>query len=104
MLYRLTTIVLLSLSLGGCYRVAVETGAAHSSTRIDRPWQMSFAAGLVPPPEINTQADCPNGVARVETQRSFLNQLAAAITGSIITPMDTRIVCAAGPATAEAQR
>lgn len=97
MTYRFAAIAMLSLALTGCYRVTVETGAPPSPTRIERPWQMSFAAGLIPPSEINTQADCPMGVASVQTQRSFLNELASAITSSIITPMDVRIVCAAGP-------
>lgn len=97
MRYRFIAVAFLGLSLSGCYRVTVETGAAHAPTSVDRPWQMSFAAGLIPPPEINTQAECPEGVARIQTQRSFLNQLAAGVTASIITPMDVRIVCAAGP-------
>jgi hypothetical protein len=97
MLYRALAFALLSLVVSGCYRVTIETGAAHAPTSVDRPWQMSFAAGLVPPPEINTQAECPAGVARIQTQRSFLNQLAAGVTSSIISPMDVRIVCAAGP-------
>jgi hypothetical protein len=97
MRYPFAAIVFLSLAVNGCYRVTVETGAAHAPTRIDRPWQMSFAAGLVPPPEINTQPECPQGIARIETQRSFLNSLAAGVTGSIISPMDVRIICAAGP-------
>ena len=87
----------LCITASGCYRVTVETGAPGTPTSIDRPWQMSFAAGLVPPPEIDTRAECPMGVARVETQRSFLNVLAGSITSSIITPMDVRVVCASGP-------
>jgi hypothetical protein len=97
MRYRYVAVALLGLTLTACYRVTVETGAPYSPTRIERPWQMSFAAGLVPPPEINTEAECPMGIAQIQTQRSFLNELAAAITSSIITPMDVRFVCASGP-------
>lgn len=97
MRYRLLSILIVGFALTGCYRVTVDTGAAHGPGRIDKPWQMSFAAGLVPPPELNTQADCPLGVAQVQTQRSFLNLLAAGVTSSIITPMDVRVICAAGP-------
>lgn len=81
----------------GCYRVTVDTGAPPGPARIDRPWQLSFAAGLVPPPVIETAAECPMGVSQIQTQRSFLNSLAAGVTSSIITPMDVRVVCAAGP-------
>jgi hypothetical protein len=94
---RLMVAPLLGLALTGCYRVTVETGAPYAPTVIERPWQMSFAAGLVPPPEIETQPLCPQGVAEVRTQRSFLNELASMVTSGIITPMDVRIVCAAGP-------
>lgn len=97
MRYRIVAVALLGLTLTACYRVTIDTGAPQSPTRIELPWQMSFAAGLVPPPEINTETECPVGIARVQTQRSFLNELAAAITSSIITPMDVRIVCASGP-------
>jgi hypothetical protein len=97
MRHRIMALAFLSLLVSSCYRVTVETGAAHAPTRIDRPWQMSFAAGLVPPPEIDTQADCPQGVAVIQTQRSFVNSLATGVTANIISPMDVRIVCAAGP-------
>jgi hypothetical protein len=97
MRYRLAILSVAAFVLAGCYRITIDTGAQQAPTRIDRPWQMSFAAGLVPPPEINTQADCPNGVAQIQTQRSFLNWLAAGVTSSIITPMDVRIICAVAP-------
>ena len=87
----------LALGLTGCYRVTVNTGAPQAPNQIERKWQMSFAAGLVPPPVINTQSQCPNGVARVVTERSFLNVLAASVTSSIITPMQVVVTCASGP-------
>lgn len=87
----------LALGLAGCYRVTVNTGAPPAPNQIERKWQMSFAAGLVPPPVINAQSECPNGVARVVTERSFLNSLAAAVTSNIITPMQVVVTCASGP-------
>jgi hypothetical protein len=86
-----------TLALGGCYRVTVNTGAPAAANQIERKWQMSFAAGLIPPPAINTQADCPQGIARVVTERSFLNSLAAGVTSNIITPMQAVVTCASGP-------
>ncbi len=41
---------------------------------------------------------CPNGVARVETQQSFVNGLVAWITFFIYTPMTIMVTCA-GPDT-----
>jgi len=81
----------------GCYHVTVITGAPTSPTVIDKPWQNSFVIGLVPPPELNTKDTCTQGVARVETERSFLNGLVGAITQSIYTPMRVVVTCASGP-------
>ncbi len=85
--------------LSGCYHVTVVTGAPASPTTLDRPWQNSFVLGIVPPPEINTSTVCPSGVAKVETEQTFLNGLVGAVTQSIYTPIHTRVTCAAGPVT-----
>jgi hypothetical protein len=52
---------------------------------------------LVPPAELNTKEQCPQGFAVVETERSFLNGLVGAITYSIYTPMHVKVTCAGGP-------
>ncbi len=81
----------------GCYHVTVVTGAPEANNTIDLRWQKSFVYGLVPPPEVDTQGDCPNGVAKVETQQSFLNGLVRSITYGIFTPMQVNVTCASGP-------
>lgn len=86
-----------ALLLTGCYHVTVVTGAPEAQTKIAKPWQMSFVYGLVPPPEINAQAVCNNGVAKVETQVSFINGLVGALTWSLVTPMQVDVTCASGP-------
>ncbi|MEJ2503824.1 MAG: Bor family protein [Gemmatimonadota bacterium] len=62
---------------------------------VEEAWAHSFIAGLVPPSTVNVASECENGVARVETQHSFLNGLVAAITFSIYTPMQITVTCAA---------
>jgi hypothetical protein len=96
---RMTRIVSLValVALGACYRVTVNTGAPPAPTVIDKQWQLSFVYGLVPPPEIDAKATCPQGVASVVTERSFLNGLVGAVTYSLITPMHAKVTCAAGP-------
>ena len=88
-----------ALAVGGCYRVTVITGAppADAPEVVDHPWQKSFVYGLVPPPEIETKEQCPQGFAVVMTERSFLNGLVGALTYSIFTPMHAKVTCAAGP-------
>lgn len=82
---------------GGCYHVNVITGAPASPTVIDKQWQNSFVYGLVPPDEMETKGQCSRGVAKVETERSFLNGLVGALTWSIYTPIHVTVTCASGP-------
>jgi Bor protein len=49
----------------------------------------------VPPSTVSTAEKCPKGVAKVETQHTFLNQLVGALTLEIYTPMQIRVTCAA---------
>ena len=86
----------LLLPTAACYHQVVETGRPAGSTVINKPWQMSFVYGLVPPPAVNTAAECPGGVATVETQHSFLNCLVAGISFGLITPIQLTVTCASG--------
>ena len=85
------------VALGACYRVTVNTGAPPAATVIDKPWQLSFVYGLVPPPAIDAKQTCPQGVASIMTERSFLNGLVGALTSNNFTPMHAKITCASGP-------
>ena len=88
--------------ISGCYHAVVETGRPAGSQVIDRPWAMSFIYGLVPPPVQNVSDQCTNGVARVETQHSFLNSLVAGLTFGIVTPMRITVTCASGTSSLDA--
>jgi hypothetical protein len=94
---RFASLVVAAVVCSGCYHVTVITGAPPSAQTIDLPWQMSFAFGLVPPPAVATNPPCTQGVARVETERSFLNGLASAVTSGIVTPIHAMVTCASGP-------
>lgn len=80
--------------LGGCYHAIIETGLAPSPTVIDQPWAMGFVAGLIPPSPVQAMQRCPKGVAKVETEHSFLNALVGGFTFSIVTPMHIKVTCA----------
>ena len=90
------------LALAGCYHAVIETGRPAGTTVISKPWAMSFVFGLIPPPVENVAQQCTNGVSKVETQHSFLNGLVAAVTFSIITPMQIDVTCAAAGGNDEA--
>ena len=87
----------LVLLCGGCYHVSVITCAPASPTVIDKQWQNSFVFGLVPPDQLESRGQCNWGVAKVETERSFLNGLVGALTANIYTPIHVTVTCASGP-------
>jgi len=82
-----------ALLVAGCYHVTVVTGTP-AATQVDKAWQNSFVLGIVPPAELNVKDQCSSGVAKVTTERSFLNGLVGAITYNIYTPMHVNVVCA----------
>ena len=94
--------VVAAFALTGCYHAVIQTGRPESTDVISIKWANSFIFGLVPPPIVETASRCTNGVAKVETQHSFLNGLAAVVTFSLYTPMQIDVTCAArGAASAE---
>lgn len=94
--------VIAAFALTGCYHAVITTGRPESSDVISNKWANGFIYGLVPPPIVETAAQCTNGVAKVETQHSFLNMLAQFITFGLYTPMQIDVTCAArGTASAD---
>ena len=82
--------------LAGCYHATINTGLPPGNQTIEKPWAAGFVYGLVPPSTVEAASECANGVARVETKLSFLNQLVAGITLGIFTPMAIQVTCASG--------
>lgn len=94
--------VVAAFALTGCYHAVIQTGRPESTDVISIKWANSFIFGLVPPPIVETASRCTNGVAKVETQHSFLNGLAAVVTFQLYTPMQIDVTCAArGTASAD---
>jgi hypothetical protein len=87
-------LILLATSTAGCYRATVDTGRTPSGQTIRNDWAHSFVGGLVPPATVQTAQQCPAGVARVETQHSFLNMLVTSLTFGIYAPMTITVQCA----------
>jgi hypothetical protein len=83
------------LAFLGCYHATVETGLTPSTVVVEKSFAAAWIYGLVPPSTLSTAAKCPNGVAKVETQLSFVNQLVGIITLGIYTPMEIKVTCAA---------
>lgn len=81
-------------SLAACYHATVETGLTPSTQVLEQSFASSWIYGLVPPKTVQTASRCPDGVARVETELSFLNQLVHLLTLGIYTPMHIKVTCA----------
>lgn len=90
--------------LGGCYHATIETGLPPSPQVIDQGFASGWIYGLVPPKTVTAASKCPSGVAKVETELSFVNQLVSFLTLGIYTPMHIRVTCAAGPSASAGAR
>ena len=94
--------VVAAFALTGCYHAVIQTGRPESTDVISLKWANGFVLGFIPPAAVETASRCTNGVARVETQHSFLNMLATVITVFMYTPMQIDVTCASrGTASAE---
>jgi len=93
---RLSQVVVVAslVALAGCYHATIDTGLTPSTVVIDKSWASGWLWGLVPPSAIETAKKCPQGVAKVETQLSFLNQLVELLTLGIYSPMAIKVTCA----------
>ena len=81
-------------ALPACYHATIETGATPSTTTIEKNFASGWIYGLVPPSTVSTAAQCTSGVAKVETQLSFVTQLVSILTLGIYTPMAIKVTCA----------
>jgi hypothetical protein len=88
--------------VAACYHATVETGLTPSTQVLEQSFASSWIYGLVPPKTVSTTSRCPGGVAKVETQHSFVNQLVGFLTLGIYTPMHIRVTCAQAAASARA--
>jgi hypothetical protein len=95
--------LLMMAAFTGCYHAIVETGRTPNGQVIENEWAHSFIGGLIPPSVVETASQCPNGVARVETQHSLLNMLAASLTWGLYSPMTITVSCA-GPTALDTSR
>jgi hypothetical protein len=93
------SLIAASIALSACYHATIETGLTPSTQVLEQSFASSWIYGLVPPKTVETASRCPDGVARVETQHTFVNQLVGFLTLGIYTPMHIRVTCAQAGAT-----
>jgi len=93
---RVLLLLVLLLLPSACYHATVTTGLRPSAVKIENRWASGWIYGLVPPKVVETMGRCPSGVAQVDTQLSFVNQVVSFFTFGIYTPMEIVVTCAEG--------
>ena len=94
----LLALAVMAVASTACYHQVVNTGRPASTTVVDKPWVPTFIFGLVEAKPIDVRAQCPQGVAVVTTEQSFLNGLVGGLTLGIFTPQHVTVTCASGTA------
>lgn len=83
----------LLIASAGCHQVRIDTGLQPGETVYEQEWNMAFAFAIFPA-QVDASEYCGGRWARVETKQSFLNWVVSALTWNIISPMESRVVCA----------
>lgn len=83
----------LLIASAGCHQVRIDSGLEPGETTYVEEWNIAFAYAIFPA-KVDASGYCGGRWARVETKQSFLNWVVAAVTTAIITPMESRVVCA----------
>jgi hypothetical protein len=86
-------VLLSSVLLTGCYHQVVQTGLPAGGTKIAKPWTATWIFGLVPATPIDVRAQCPSGVATVDTQLTVPNWIATVLTLGVFTPRSVTVTC-----------
>lgn len=93
----LPTLLAFGLLLTGCFQTRITTENEPSNRTIEEKWAPGFINGLaMTGTNIDAAERCDNGVAVVETEISFLNQVVSGFTFGIYSPMTIRVTCAQG--------
>ena len=92
----------LAITSVGCYHAKVTTGRVPSTIVIEKTFASGWIYGLVPPSTIEAASECPDGVAIIETELSFVNQLVSFLTFGIYSPMHIKVTCATPGSTSAA--
>ncbi len=98
---KLIGMALVLVLASGCYRHIYQVpGAIPAGFPAYSRWHHHLIFGLVNlSGDVDLPAVCPNGIARITDEHTFLNWLVSALIGGFIyTPTTVEIWCAAGPA------
>lgn len=94
--------VVAALALGGCYKINYKTGlppgGGTHSTKVSH-----FLWGAAGGGDTDVGAQCPDGVAAVHEEKSFVDQLISSLTGFLYSPTSVVVECAKPAATSASE-
>lgn len=86
---------MMALSLSGCYRDAIVSGAVPQDQPAVDKWRSHFLWGLVRGvDDFDERSVCPSGIARIEMRQNGWQGLVNVLTLGIYTPFKLKIFCA----------
>ncbi len=92
----LPCLIVFGLLFSGCYGAKVTTGLEEGSKTVTKR-HTGFINGLVMQGmPVSGKNQCPNGVAAVKTELTFMDGIFANLTGGLYSPMTVSVTCAAG--------
>ncbi len=97
---RTAALLLLLLSLTGCFRQSIRALDQEGLELTDRGGEheshtsFGFLYGLIPG---KTKVDCPNGIARVDTGFPWYGIFAIYVTAGLVVPLKATYICNASP-------
>ncbi len=91
---RLAVVATLAVSGSACFHQSVSSGPAPSSNVVDHQFVATWLWGIIAAKPIDVRQECPSGVAKVETEQSFVNGLVGIVTLGIYSPQHLRVTCA----------
>lgn len=93
---------LLLLLASGCFHIHYVTGEPAAPAPVDESWHHDWVFGLVEGDTVAVPQLCPDGLAKVDSETTFVNGLVRFLTFSIYTPETVTTTCKAGSGSAPA--
>ena len=94
---RLRTTHVLALALAACTRVTYVNASLRPTGAVVEHTGSFFLAGLVGHVDIDAYADCPTGVAGVESELGVVDLLLTILTVELYAPRTYAVACGAPP-------
>ena len=95
---RMAVVAAVALSMAGCstYRIGYRDATVAPGGQTHEVSQNFFLWGLAGGDQVALDRLCSNGVASIDSERSFVDGVLSVITAGLYTPMTVRVQCTSG--------